>query len=99
MKKLVLVATALLVISAFTMMFRTGQGVKASSITSESANNAAYRDGLQLGKLAAGRGNKPPAPMGRWTRTEDRASFAAGYDQGYNAALAQQTKEVKQTER
>ena len=99
MKKLVLGATALLVIGASAMMLRTGQGVKASSLTSEFANNAAYRDGLQSGKLAAERGNKPQVPTGRWTRTEDRASFAAGYDQGYNAARAQQTKEVKQAER
>ena len=47
------------------------------------ATDAAYRDGLFQGKLAAERGRKPIPNVGRWSSGEDRSSFVAGYTQGY----------------
>jgi hypothetical protein len=47
------------------------------------ATDAAYRDGLFQGKLAAARGPKPIPSVGRWNDDKDRSSFAAGYKEGY----------------
>ena len=47
------------------------------------ATNAAYRDGLFQGELAAARGAKPIPSVGRWADEKDRSSFAAGYKEGY----------------
>ena len=52
------------------------------------ATDAAYRDGLFQGKLAAARGNKAIPSVGRWSSSEDRSSFVAGYTQGYQQQLA-----------
>jgi hypothetical protein len=52
------------------------------------ASDGAFRDGLYIGKLAAGRG-RPQHPLtGRWSTEKDRASFAAGYRRGYDDFLA-----------
>jgi hypothetical protein len=45
--------------------------------------DAAFRDGLFLGKLDAESGRKPHLSIGRWNTARDRASFVAGYQQGY----------------
>jgi hypothetical protein len=50
--------------------------------------DAAFRDGLYLGKLAAEGGAEPHAAIGRWGTLEDRSSFATGYQQGYSEFLA-----------
>jgi hypothetical protein len=52
------------------------------------ANDGAYRDGMYLGRLAAQNGEAPRISVGRWSGDEDRASFAAGYEQGYTATMA-----------
>lgn len=54
------------------------------------ARNAdgAFRDGLYLGRLAAGAGAESHVAIGRWSTLEDRSSFAAGYQQGYSEILA-----------
>jgi hypothetical protein len=52
------------------------------------ATDAAYRDGLFQGKLAADRGHKPIPSVGRWSSGEDRSSFVAGFTQGYQRQLA-----------
>jgi hypothetical protein len=48
------------------------------------AANAAFRDGLHVGKIASERGSEPRISVGRWASPEDRAAYAAGYLQGYN---------------
>ncbi len=48
------------------------------------ANDAAYRDGLFLGKRAAKSGTQSQAPVGRWSAEKDRASFRAGYEHAYH---------------
>ena len=52
------------------------------------STNAAYRDGLYLGSLMARRGSAYHPAVGRWATEADRAAFAAGYQQGYNALVA-----------
>ncbi len=48
--------------------------------------DAAYRDGLFQGKLAARRcGEKRPG-VGRWGGDAERAHFALGYERGYEYA-------------
>lgn len=59
------------------------------------AANAAYRDGLFLGKLDARSGNKHRVCSGRWSAQSDRVAFVSGYEDGYAQAAA---PNVNQTE-
>jgi hypothetical protein len=61
------------------MAARQGQSVDA-----QMAGDAAFRDGIYLGKLARTAKTPMRPPIGRWSTEKDRASFAAGYHQGYN---------------
>jgi hypothetical protein len=47
--------------------------------------NGPYRDGLYLGTLATKRGRHVGIPTGRWAQPEDRAAFAAGFQEGRSA--------------
>ncbi len=51
------------------------------------ATDGAFRDGLYLGKLAVKSGAASHPAIGRWSREQDRASFVAGYRQGYRQSL------------
>lgn len=54
-----------------------------SGLAIKHPTNAAYRDGLYLGKLDA-KANRPAhLASGRWSRVLDRTSFNAGYGVGY----------------
>ena len=53
------------------------------------AADGAFRDGLYLGKLAAGRNQPPSAAVGRWFRERDRSMFTAGYLRGYRESMAE----------
>jgi hypothetical protein len=66
---------------------RGSNGWQSSSIQIARATNAPYRDGLYLGKLAAARGGESHISTGRWMTEADRASFKAGFQQGYDAGL------------
>ena len=66
---------------------RANDGWQSSSIQTVRATSAPYRDGLYLGKLAATRGGQSQISIGRWTTEADRASFKAGFQQGYDAGL------------
>jgi len=50
--------------------------------------NAAFRDGLYLGRLAAKQGSPIRVASGRWATDSDRTLFAAGYRRGYHESLA-----------
>jgi len=52
------------------------------------ATDGAFRDGMYLGKLAAESGAASHVAIGRWSTPQDRSSFTAGYQQGYNEFLA-----------
>jgi hypothetical protein len=74
-------ATALLANSGFNVAPDAGKEARLAA-------NGAFRDGLYLGKLA-GRNREPlHPPIGRWSTPQDRSMFAAGYERGYNQALA-----------
>ena len=61
---------------------------KAAAI--ELNNDAAYRDGLYLGRLAQAENRTMRPPVGRWATEKDRASFAAGFQQGFGERSSQQ---------
>jgi len=54
---------------------------------SNRGNSGAYRDGLYLGRFAAERGRPRHVVSGRWATTDNRALFAAGYEQGYGDSV------------
>lgn len=54
-------------------------------------NSGAFRDGLYLGKFTAERGRGRRVVSGRWATAENRALFAAGYEQGYSEFVASHT--------
>jgi hypothetical protein len=80
--KITLAALAVLVTTASAFTIRNESHSPAAAIT---AGNAAFRDGLYMGKFASDKGDQYLAATGRWARVEDRASFASGYKRGYNA--------------
>jgi hypothetical protein len=47
------------------------------------ANDAAYRDGLFVGRLHAEAGKAPLTTTSRWSTNPDRASFMTAYNQSY----------------
>jgi hypothetical protein len=57
---------------------------RGQSVDAQMAGDAAYRDGIYLGKLARTAKSPMHPPIGRWSTEKDRASFAAGYRQGYD---------------
>lgn len=87
-------------LSFFTSLIAIGLGVVSgleavrrpyTPIARENASrnsDGAFRDGLYLGKRAAGRGAESHIAIGRWATAENRASFTAGYQRGYNEVLA-----------
>lgn len=70
--------------SGRTIAFGTNKNIEARF-----AADGAFRDGLYLGKLAAGQGHPLHLAVGRWSTDRDRASFSAGYRQGYGNRLHQ----------
>src|SRR5438067_2070940 len=58
----------------------------ASSDTAIQVPDAAFRDGIFQGRLAAEQGRSPHLSAGRWSRDSDRQSFVAGYQLGYAEA-------------
>ena len=52
------------------------------------AADGAFRDGLYLGKLAAESGQPLQPAIGRWSTSQDRATFTAGYRRGYSESIA-----------
>jgi hypothetical protein len=63
--------------------------VKPQNANVQLATDAAYRDGLYLGKLARAAKREGRVPIGRWATEKDRASFVAGYREGLGPQSAQ----------
>jgi len=83
-------------ISLFALALTLGMGT-ASMLNTDNHNSnqavvqnadAAFRDGLYLGRLAAEAGAEPHVARGRWATLGDRALFSAGYQEGYRGSLA-----------
>jgi hypothetical protein len=85
MKKITLGTLAIVVMTASAFTFREQN--TAQKISPNQSNNAAFRDGLYLGKFAAEGGNQYRIAVGRWSRTDDRTNFASGYDRGYKGQV------------
>jgi len=82
-------------ISLFALALTLGMGTASMLNTNNQNSNqpvqsadAAFRDGLYLGRLAAEAGAEPHVARGRWATLGDRALFAAGYQEGYSGSLA-----------
>ena len=82
-------------ISLFALALTLGMGTASMLNTNNQNSNqpvqnadAAFRDGLYLGKLAAQAGAEPHVARGRWATLGDRALFSAGYQEGYSGSLA-----------
>lgn len=84
MKRLLVVGLAIGCMGTSGVLF---QGVRANSRTNsievQNANDAAFRDGLYVGKLARAAGKPTRPPVGRWSTAQDRASFLRGYQQAF----------------
>jgi hypothetical protein len=63
------------------------QGTNSAAGQVIGATDAAFRDGLYVGKLDAVQGNRPHLSSGRWSADTDRRSYVAGYQKGYNQVL------------
>jgi hypothetical protein len=70
---------------------RTNQSASARI---NQATNAAFRDGLYVGKLHAAQGNRPHLGSGRWSTDLDRRAYIAGYQKGYNQVLQSQAGRI-----
>ncbi len=58
-----------------------------SSVEARQVTSGPFRDGLYIGKLAAERGGESHISSGRWATEANRASFKAGFQQGYQDGL------------
>jgi hypothetical protein len=94
MKTLFLLAVGTALGMGTASMLRTGHHnhFAGSSATVAQNNDGAFRDGFFLGRIAAEAGAAPYIAVGRWSTTEDRAPFTAGYQQGYKEALASRSR-------
>jgi hypothetical protein len=57
------------------------------------AGNAAFRDGLHLGKFDAASGRTRHMSVGRWSADANREWFVAGYQAGYQQVNATKVAE------
>jgi len=85
MNKLSTYALAIAVCLGTTAMVANSHRTSKPNATLDARLNAdaAFRDGLYLGKLAAESGQPPRPAIGRWSTEQDRAMFAEGYRRGY----------------
>ena len=60
------------------------------SVDRQLASDGAFRDGVYLGELARAAHRQMRAPLGRWSTEKDRASFTAGYRQGFSEEATRQ---------
>lgn len=61
---------------------------QTNTVNAVEETDAAYCDGLFLGKLDGQQGRSSRPSIGRWNTEKDRSSFRAGYEKGYKEVLA-----------
>jgi hypothetical protein len=61
----------------------SAQAFEPAAAPTKPGTNAAYRDGYYLGKRDAEQGRANHVAVGRWSSTQDRTQYQAGYDAGY----------------
>jgi hypothetical protein len=95
MKKQLLVAAAVLcVVLGLVAISSHGLG---GALNVRQAD-AAYRDGAYQAKMDVQSGRKPHFSSGRWSTDQDRASFIAGYEQGYKVQSRSSKSELTASE-
>jgi len=84
MKKLFLsvLAASVALVAATPGSLLTKAALSGNTAVSQ-AGNAAFRDGLHLGKFDAASGRSRHLSVGRWSSETNRAWFIAGYQAGY----------------
>jgi hypothetical protein len=90
MKKLSLYVFAVALTLGIAVSLLSGvaiQSTKNATIVTNRATDAAFHDGLYVGKLDAAQGNRPHLSSGRWSTETNRRSYIAGYQKGYNQVL------------
>jgi hypothetical protein len=87
MKKVALSSLVLLVMTAPAFTFRIGRTPVTSTTQAALITNAAYRDGLFVGRLTAEDGGPHRVSTGRWANREDQSNYAKGYEQAYQESL------------
>ena len=90
MKKLFLLTIVIALCLSAAAIIQSGRGSNASqnsSVDARQVTSGPFRDGLYLGKLAAECGGESHISSGRWATEADRASFTAGFQQGYHDGL------------
>ncbi len=75
--------TAVIIAGASTVKVVSASMPQKARSMSNHPTNAAFRDGLYLGRLDARESRAAHLATGRWSRDLDRASFNAGYGVGY----------------
>lgn len=88
MDKLFTFAVAIAVSLGTTAMLANRTRGPRQVAESQLNSDAAFRDGIYVGRLARERGQLPRPLVGRWSNGRDRAMFSAGYWQGYSASIA-----------
>lgn len=75
-----------------TALLHSSRQANLENVNADISQNTdgAFRDGLFLGKRAAGSGMPVRIPIGRWAAQPDRASFKAGYLRGYEQVVTGQ---------
>ena len=88
-KMLVYVFTATIALTLFSVRILSPatEPLHVRSNHRPQATDAAFRDGLYLGKLQARQGREPHLSVGRWSGEADRGAFVRGYERGYAGVL------------
>jgi hypothetical protein len=81
-------ALAIVLCVGATVVIAARRGTSIPSVDELLNADGAFRDGVYLGKLAAGSGQPPYLAVGRWSTEQDRRAFIAGYRRGYGTADA-----------
>ncbi|HKS75003.1 MAG TPA: hypothetical protein VJQ82_17480 [Terriglobales bacterium] len=87
MKRLSLYVFATALVLGIAASLLTGvvtNGIQSASAQLDRATNAAFRDGLYVGKLDAAQGKRPHLSSGRWAKEADRRNYVDGYQRGFN---------------
>jgi hypothetical protein len=97
MKKLSIFTIVIALCLGAAAMIQSGRGstgLQSPTVDASHTTSGPFRDGLYLGKLAAERGGVPHISNGRWSTEADRASFTAGFQQGYHDRLLRRTSKA-----
>lgn len=82
MKRVFAIVLGLVICAGASTMITVARSNRRSAAIDQ-ATDAAYRDGLFLGRFDANQGRTQHICVGRWSTASDRDSFIVGYEAGY----------------